>query len=127
MSGVNKVILIGHLGKDPELKYLDGNIARLSFSLATKEVYKNKAGNRTEHTEWHNIVIWRSLAETAEKILKKGMQIYLEGKLQTRQWTDKEGQTKNITEIIVENFNLLQHKDSSASSTASPFPSKLDE
>lgn len=73
MSGVNKVILIGHLGRDPELKYLEGSIAKLSFSLATKETYKDKAGNKVDHTEWHNIVLWRNLAENAEKFLKKGL------------------------------------------------------
>jgi single-strand DNA-binding protein len=126
MSGVNKVILIGHLGHDPELKYLEGNIARLSFSLATKEIYKDKTGNRTEHTEWHNIVIWRNLAENGEKLLKKGMQVYIEGKLQTRQWSDKDGHNKNITEIIAENFVLLNRKDTPESSIGRPFPSKLD-
>jgi len=126
MSGVNKVILIGHLGRDPELKYLEGNIARLSFSLATKEIYKDKTGNRTEHTEWHNIVMWRNLAENGEKLLKKGMQVYIEGKLQTRQWSDKDGHNKNITEIIAENFVLLNRKDTPESSIGSPFPSKLD-
>lgn len=111
MSGVNKVILIGNLGKDPEIKYLEGNLARVSFSLATAEVYKDKSGNRAEHTEWHNIVLWRSLAENAEKLLKKGTKIYLEGKLQTRQWTDKEGHKKNITEIIGDQFIVLQKKE----------------
>lgn len=116
MSGVNKVILIGNLGRDPEMRYLEGNIARVSFSLATTEVYKDKSGNLAEHTEWHNIVIWRSLAEQAEKLLKKGSQIYLEGKLQTRQWNDKEGQKKNITEIIVEHFTVLQSRGNSPQS-----------
>lgn len=114
MSGVNKVILIGNLGKDPELKYLEGNIARLSFSLATAEVYKDKAGNRAEHTEWHNVVLWRNNAENASKLLKKGMQVYIEGKLQTRQWTDREGHKKNITEIFGESFVLLQRKETPA-------------
>ncbi len=116
MSGVNKVILIGYLGKDPELKYLEGNIARLAFSLATGEIYKDKAGNRSEQVEWHNIVFWRSLAESAEKILKKGTQIYVEGKLKTRQWTDREGHKKNITEIIGDSFLILQQKETSGSS-----------
>jgi single-strand DNA-binding protein len=111
MAGVNKVILIGNLGKDPELKYFEGNTAKLSFSLATSETYKDKNGNKTEHTEWHHIVLWRNLAETAEKILKKGMMIYLEGKLQSRQWTDKEGQKKNITEIVGESFLLLNNRE----------------
>jgi len=111
MQGVNKVILLGNLGKDPELKYLEGNIARLSFSLATTEVYKDRTGNRAEHTEWHNVVLWRNLAENASKLLKKGSQLYVEGKLQTRQWTDRDGSKKSITEIVGENFVLLQKKD----------------
>jgi single-strand DNA-binding protein len=127
MSGVNKVILVGNLGKDPELKYLEGNIAKLSFSLATSEVYKDKAGNQVEHTEWHNIVLWRLLAENASKLLKKGVQIYVEGKLQTRQWVDKQGQKKNITEIIGENFLLLQRRDSVTPSVNPSFESKLDQ
>ena len=118
MSGVNKVILVGNLGKDPEIKYLDGNIARLAFSLATTEVYTDKTGNRAEHTEWHNIVLWRTLAQNGEKLLKKGMQVYIEGKLQTRQWSDRDGQKKNITEIIGENFVILQKRESSSGSGA---------
>ncbi|MDO9000037.1 MAG: single-stranded DNA-binding protein [Bacteroidota bacterium] len=111
MAGVNKVILVGNLGKDPEIKYLDGNIARVHFSLATSETYKDKAGNRVEQTEWHNIVIWRALAESAEKFLKKGMQVYIEGKIQTRQWNDKDGAKRSITEINCESYVILQRKD----------------
>jgi len=111
MAGVNKVILIGNLGKDPEIKYLEGNIARVNFSLATSEFHKDKNGNRVEQTEWHNIVLWRSMAESAEKLLKKGMQIYLEGKLQTRQWTDKDNNKRNITEIVGESFLVLQKRE----------------
>ena len=111
MAGVNKVILVGNLGKDPELKYLEGNIARVNFSMATSEFHKDKNGNRIEQTEWHNVVLWRSMAESAEKILKKGMQIYLEGKLQTRQWVDKDGNKRNITEIVGESFLVLQKKE----------------
>ncbi len=111
MAGINKVILVGNLGKDPEIKYLDGNIARVSFSLATSEFFKDKNGNKSEQTEWHNIVMWRSLAESAEKLLKKGMQIYLEGKLITRQWQDKEGTKKNITEINAEMYLILQKRE----------------
>jgi single-strand DNA-binding protein len=126
MSGVNKVILIGNLGKDPEIKYLEGNIARVNFSLATAEVYKDKAGNRVEHTEWHNIILWRGLAENAEKLLKKGMQVYIEGKLQTRQWTDKEGHKRSVTEIVGDQFTLLQRREAN-NNTASPgFESNLD-
>ena len=112
MAGVNKVILIGNLGKDPELKYLEGNIARANFSIATSEFHKDKSGNKVEQTEWHNIVLWRSMAESAEKLLKKGTQIYLEGKLQTRQWTDKDGHKRNITEIVGESFLVLQKRES---------------
>jgi single-strand DNA-binding protein len=126
MPGVNKVILIGNLGKDPEIKYLEGNIARVSFSLATSEAYKDKSGNRVEHTEWHNIVLWRNLAENAEKLLKKGTQVYIEGKLQTRQWTDKDGHKKNITEIIGDNFVILHRKDTPPGTTNPSFESNQD-
>jgi len=117
MSGINKVILIGHLGKDPEIKYLEGNIAKLSFSLATSEIFKDKNGNKSEHVEWHNLVFWRNLAENGNKILRKGMQIYVEGKLKTREWKDREGIKKNITEIIGETFVLLQKKELDNSNT----------
>ena len=111
MAGVNKVILIGNLGRDPELKYLEGNVARVNFSLATSDSYKDKNGNRVDQTEWHNIVMWRGLAESAEKYLKKGTQIYVEGKLQTRQWTDKEGHKRSTTEIVAESYVILQRRD----------------
>lgn len=113
MAGVNKVILIGNLGKDPEIKFLDGNIARVNFSLATTESYKDKNGNRVDQTEWHNIVMWRSLAETAEKMLKKGTQVYIEGKIQTRQWNDKDGNKRSTTEIVADSFVILQRRDQS--------------
>ena len=111
MAGVNKVILIGNLGKDPEIKYLDANNAKATFSLATSEWHKDKLGNKVEQTEWHQIVLWRSMAENAAKMLKKGTQIYLEGKLQTRQWIDKDGIKHNVTEIIGESFFVLQRKE----------------
>jgi single-strand DNA-binding protein len=116
MAGVNKVILIGNLGKDPEIRYLEGNLAKVKFSLATSEYYKDKNGNKVEHTEWHHIVLWGGLAESAEKILKKGMQIYLEGKIQTRDWNDKQGIKKNITEIIVDSYQILQKKETTSPS-----------
>ena len=117
MGGINKVILVGNLGKDPELKYLEGNIARANFSVATSEFHKDKNGNKVEQTEWHNVVVWRSMAESAEKLLKKGTQIYLEGKLQTRQWLDKDGHKRNITEIVGESFLILQRKETQTPST----------
>ena len=114
MSGVNKVILIGNLGKNPEIKYFENNIAKVSFSLATTEYYKDKNGQKTEQTEWHNIVMWRGLAENASKLLKKGSQIYLEGKIQSKQWIDKEGNKKYMTEILAENFTLLNSRNDSS-------------
>jgi len=126
MSGVNKVILIGNLGNDPELRYLEGNIAKVRFNLATTEIYKDAAGNQVEHTEWHHIVFWRFMAENVSKLLKKGAQVYIEGKLQTRQWVDKQGHKKTITEIIGENFVLLQRRDNTTSGPNSSFESKLD-
>lgn len=117
MAGVNKVILIGNLGKDPEIKYLEGNIAKANFSLATSEYYKDKQGNKIEQTEWHHIVLWRSMAESAEKILKKGMQIYIEGKLQTRQWIDKDNIKRNITEVVGESYKVLQKREGTGNSS----------
>lgn len=111
MAGINKVILVGNLGKDPEIRYLEGNVARVNFSLATTESFRDKDGNRIEHTEWHNIVFWRSLAESANKLLKKGMQVYLEGKLQTRQWQDKDGHKRQTTEVVGEHFLVLTKRE----------------
>lgn len=99
MAGINRVILIGNLGKDPEVRHLDNGLVKAAFSLATTETFKGKDGNPTDHTEWHNIVLWRRLAENAEKYLRKGNQIYLEGKIRTRKWEDKEGNTRYTTEI----------------------------
>ena len=106
MSGINKVILIGHLGKEPEFRYLPDHVAVVSFPLATSEMF-NKDGKRVEQTEWHNIVMWCGIAESAIKILKKGKLIYLEGKARTRSFEDKSGVKRYITEIVVENFTLL--------------------
>lgn len=109
MSGVNKVILVGHLGKDPEVRHLDGNVSVASFPLATSESY-NKDGKRIEQTEWHNIVMWRGLADVAAKYLQKGKLVYIEGRLRTRSFEDKEGHKKYSTEIVAENFTLLGRK-----------------
>lgn len=113
MAGVNKAILIGNLGKDPEVRYLESGIPVANFSIATTESYKDKSGNRVDQTEWHNIVLWRGLAEVAEKYLKKGMQIYVEGKIKTRSWDDKEGVKRYTTEIVGDNMTILTRKGES--------------
>lgn len=107
MAGVNKVILVGNLGKDPEVRYLDSGVAVANFSLATTENYKNKEGERVSQTEWHNVVLWRGLAEVAEKYLKKGSSVYVEGKIRTRKWEDKDGNTRYNTEILADNMTML--------------------
>ncbi|MAO33730.1 MAG: single-stranded DNA-binding protein [Flavobacteriales bacterium] len=112
MAGINKVILVGNLGKDPEVRHLDNGVAVANFSLATTENYKNKEGERVSQTEWHNIVLWRGLAEVAEKYLKKGANIYIEGKIRTRKWEDKDGITRYSTEILGDNMTMLGGKSS---------------
>lgn len=109
MSGINKVILVGHLGKDPEVRHLDGGVTVASFPLATSESY-NKDGKKIEQTEWHNIVMWRGLADIASKYLQKGKLVYIEGKLRTRSFEDKEGHKKYTTEVVAENFTMLGRK-----------------
>lgn len=103
---VNKVILVGHLGKDPEITPFDNGIKKASFSLATSETYKDREGKKVEQTEWHNVVLWRGLAEIAEKYLKKGSQVYLEGGIKTRSW-EKDGVKKYITEIVGDQMTML--------------------
>ena len=110
MSGVNKVILIGNLGKDPEVKYLESGIAVANISLATTENYKNKEGEKVSQTVWHDIVLWRGLAEIAEKYLKKGSSVYIEGKIRNRKWEDKEGIARYKNEILAENMTMLGSK-----------------
>ena len=97
MSGVNKVILVGNLGRDPEVRHLDNGRAVANFTIATSETYKNRQGERVTNTEWHNVVLWSPLAEIAEKYLKKGKQVYIEGKLTTRSWDDKDGNKRYTT------------------------------
>jgi single-strand DNA-binding protein len=109
MSGINKVILVGHLGKDPELRTLDGGVSVTSFPLATSETF-NKDGRKIEQTEWHNIVMWRGLADMATKFLQKGKLVYIEGKLRTRSFEDRDGVKKYTTEIVAENFTMLGRK-----------------
>ena len=115
MSGVNKVMLIGRLGKDPELRTLENGATVARFTMATSETYKDKTtGERKEITEWHNIVLWRGLADIAGKYLKKGEQVYIEGKLRTRSW-EKEGVTRYTTEIVGDELTLLGSKPSGGS------------
>ena len=109
MSGINKVILVGHLGKDPETRHLEGGVTVTSFPLATSETY-NKDGKRIEQTEWHNIVLWRGLAEVASKYLTKGKLVYIEGKLRTRSFEDREKVKRYVTEVVAENFTILGRK-----------------
>jgi single-strand DNA-binding protein len=104
---VNKVILVGNLGRDPETRYTGGGQAVCHFSLATSETYKDRAGERQKRTEWHRIVVWGKLADIAQKYLKKGSQIYLEGSIRSSEWTDKEGQKRTSFEINTTNFRML--------------------
>lgn len=104
---VNKVILIGNVGADPEIRYLDGGTAVANLRLATTESYKNKNGERVEQTEWHNIVLWRGLAEVTEKYVKKGMKLYIEGRIRTRTWDDQNGAKRYTTEIYADNMQML--------------------
>lgn len=120
MAGINKVILVGHLGRDPEMRYTQSGVAVCSFSLATSESYKDRTtGERVTSTEWHNIILWRGLAETAEKFLRKGSQVYIDGKLRTRKWEDKQGMTRYTTEIVGDTMQMLDKKDSSSAPAAS--------
>jgi len=104
---VNKVILVGNVGKDPETRYLEGGTVVSRFPLATSEVYRNRDGEKITNTEWHNIVLWRGLAEVAEKYVRKGSQLYIEGRIRNRSYTDKEGNTRYTTDIIGDNMQML--------------------
>jgi len=117
---VNKVILVGNLGKDPELRYTPTGAAVANFSLATTERYKDRDGNRQEKTEWHNIVAWRQLAEICGKYLHKGKQIYLEGKIQTRSYDDRDGNKRYMTEIVMDQMHMLGNKNDSGDSQYRP-------
>lgn len=110
MRGVNRVMLIGNLGKDPEMQFLEGNIAVAKFSLATTETYKDRSGKPISQTEWHTVVLWRGLAELAQKYLHKGSLVYIEGRLRTRSWEDKEGNKKFATEVVGDNLIMLDKR-----------------
>lgn len=107
MSGVNKVILIGRLGRDPEMRFTKSGDGVCNFSMATSETWTDKSGEKQEKTEWHNIVIWGKLAEIATEYLSKGKQVYIEGRLQTREWDDKDGNKRSTTEIVANNMTML--------------------
>lgn len=137
MAGtVNKVILIGNLGKDPEVRRLENGAVVASFSIATSETYNDKQTNeRREITDWHNIVVWRGLAEVVEKYLRKGSKVYIEGKLKSRSYQDKEGVTKYITEVVADEMTMLSRLENQATNSAPSYssqgapanPSKIEE
>jgi single-strand DNA-binding protein len=106
-TGINKVILIGNLGRDPEIQNFENGVKKAAFTLATTEAYKGKDGEKNTHTEWHNIVLWRGLADVAERFLKKGNTIYIEGRIRKREYEDKEGQKKFIYEILGDAMQML--------------------
>jgi single-strand DNA-binding protein len=124
---INKVTLIGNLGKDPEVRHLENGSAVASFSLATNENYKDKAGNWQTQTEWHNIVAWRALAERAERDLKRGSMVYIEGKLTNRKWQDKEGNDRYRSEVVAYSLRSLEKRERSDSNSLGSFPSAQDE
>ena len=127
---LNKAMLIGNVGKDPDVRYLDGknstpssNAKVASFTLATTDRYRDRSGALQENTEWHNISVWGNLADTVEKYVKKGTQIYVEGRIRTRSWTDQTGAKRYTTEIVASNIQLLGRKDSGETAApAAPAP-----
>lgn len=123
-KSLNKVMLIGNLGKDPELRYTTSGVAVATFSLATNESWKDQDGNLQERTEWHNIVAWKKLAEICAEWLKKGKKVYIEGRIQTRSYDDKNtGQKKYMTEIVADNMIMLDGKGTSDGSQGHHAPS----
>jgi single-strand DNA-binding protein len=120
MPSVNKVILMGNLGRDPEVRFMPNGDAVCNFSIATTDSWKDKAGERQEKTEWHNIVMYRRLAEIAGEYLKKGRPVYLEGRLQTRKWQTKDGQDRYTTEIIADSMQMLGGRDGAPTQDSQP-------
>ena len=128
MAGINKVILVGHLGRDPELRYTQSGQPVANFTLATSESYSKRDGEREERTEWHRIVAWGRLAEICAEYLSKGRQIYIEGRIQTREWEDREGEKRRTTEIVAREMQMLgrrgetntSYNDSQAPATDTP-------
>lgn len=124
---VNRVILVGNLGKDPEVRTLENGAKVAKFSLATNENYRDKSGEWQQQTEWHDIVAWRTLAERAEQTLHKGTAIYLEGKLSTRTWQDKDGNNRRTTEVVANYFRIINRPGQGGSSNSGRFPSVEDD
>ena len=110
MGSVNKVLIIGNAGKDPETKYTESGTAVCTLTMATKHSWKEKDGQRQEKTEWHRVVFWGKLAEIVDKYVKKGSQVYVEGRIETRKWTDKNGHDKYTTEIVADQMQMLSGK-----------------
>lgn len=131
MAGVNKVILLGRLGADPEVKTLESGTTVASIRLATTERYKDKNGNQQESTEWHNVVFWRGLADVVAKYLKKGDQAYVEGRIKTRKWTDKDGNDRYNTDIVATEMTMLGGSSSgggqSQASASAPAQNQVNE
>ena len=119
MRGVNRVMLIGNLGREPEIQHLEGNIAVAKFPLATTETFKDKNGNLVSQTEWHTVTLWRGLADLAQKYLHKGSLVFIEGRLRTRNWEDKDKNRRFSTEIVGDNLVMLDRRDKSESLGAS--------
>jgi single-strand DNA-binding protein len=115
---INKVILVGNVGRDPEIRHFDNNVAQARFSLATSETY-SKNGERVTNTEWHNIVVWGPQAEIAQKYIRKGILLYVEGRLRSRSYDDKDGVKKYVTEIVCDNFRMLSRADGQNGGAAS--------
>ena len=127
MRGVNRVMLIGNLGRDPDLQYLEGNIAVAKFPLATTETFKDKNGNLVSQTEWHTVVLWRGLAELAHKYLHKGSLVFIEGRLRTRNWEDKDKNRRFSTEIVGDNLVMLDKRKDSNEFQATEHQSDITE
>jgi single-strand DNA-binding protein len=123
---INKVILVGNVGKDPEVRHLESGVAVAQLPLATSETYKDKSGNKTTQTEWHNLVFWRGLADVVEKYVKKGDPLYIEGKIRSRSYDDKDGVKRYVTEIVVDNMQMLGRKSSGDGGGSTPPPSNSD-
>jgi single-strand DNA-binding protein len=122
MASVNKVILIGNLGRDPELRYTKDGKAVANFTLATNDRWRDREGNSQERTEWHRIVVWDKQAENCAQYLQKGRSVYIEGRLQTREWEDKEGQKRQTTEIVAQQVTFLGSRDAGSRSASAPTP-----